>query len=288
MFFFNQKCADESIDKNIILSPFSVAIALALLSQIAQHNTLTQILRGLHLGNDKSIVATRVSEQNNLLSERAGETILSIVNQLYIKNGLQIKKSFRDVAINQFKSDAESLDFSNSQAAASKINAFVESKTNNKIKNLFAPGDLAADTSMIIVNVIYFKGLWDIDFPVHRTLTGDFFTDQTNKIQVDFMTESDGFRYAELNDLNSKVVELQYKRSNMSFVVVLPNGRTDLSALESSLQNYDFNRITAQIRDEYVQVTLPKFKFEYEIDLSNVLQKVGIHSISNVKQKCFI
>lgn len=259
-----------------------------MLSQIAQNNTLTQILRGLHLGNDKSLIAARLSEQNNLLSERAGETILSIVNQLYIKNGLQTKKSFRDIAINQFKSGVESLDFSNSQAAALKINSFVESKTNSKIKNLFAPRELTADTSMIIVNVIYFKGLWDIDFPVHRTLPGDFFTDQTNKIQVDFMTESDGFRYAELNDLNSKVVELKYKRSNMSLVVVLPNSRTGLSALESSLHNYDFKRITTQIRDEYVQVTLPKFKFEYEIDLSNVLQKVGFHSIQNVKQKVFI
>lgn len=246
-----------------------------MLSQFAQNNTLTQILRGLHLGNDKSLIATQFSEQNNLLSERAGKSILSIVNQLYIKNGLQIKSSFRDVAVNQFKSGIESVDFSKSQAAASRINSFVESKTNDKIKNLFGPEDIAADTSMIIVNVIYFKGLWDIDFPIHRTLPGDFFTDETNKIQVDFMTESDGYRYAELNDLNSKVVELQYKRSNISFIVVLPNSRTGLPALESSLHHYDFNRITTRFCDEYVQVTLPKFKFEYEIDLSNVLQKVG-------------
>lgn len=256
-----------------------------MLSQIAENNTLTQILRGLHLANDKSLIATQFSEQNELLSERAGESIISIINQLYIKNGLQIKKSFHDVAINQFKSGVESLDFSNSQAAASKINSFVESKTNNKIRNLFKPADLAADTSMIIVNVIYFKGLWAIDFPVHRTLPGDFFTDESNKIQVDFMTESDGYRYAELNDLNSKVLELQYKRSNMSFVVVLPNSRTGLSALESSIHNYDFKRITTQLHDENVQVTLPKFKFEYEIDLSNVLQRVGFHSIQNVKEK---
>lgn len=233
----------------------------------------------LNLRNEKSLIATQFLEQNNLLSESAGKSTLSIVNQLYIKNGLQIKTSFRDVAINQFKSGVESLDFSNSQAAASKINSFVESKTNNKIKNLFEPGDLAVDTSMIIVNVIYFKGLWDIDFPVHRTLLGDFFTDSTNKIQVNFMTESDSYRYAELNDLNSTVVELQYKRSNLSFVVVLPNSRSGLSALESSLRNYDFNRITTQFRDEYVQVILPKFKIEYEIDLSNVLQKVGFYSI---------
>lgn len=245
-----------------------------MLSQVAQKNTLVQILRGLHLGNDISSIAAGLSEHNDLLAERVGEAIFSIANQLYMKKGLQIKKSFRDVAVNRFKSGVESIDFSNRPAAASKINSFVESKTNNKIKNLFAPGDFDADTSMVIVNVIYFKGLWDINFPVHQTLAGDFFVDETKKVQVDFMTESDNYRFADLNNLYSKAVELKYQRSNVSLVVVLPNSRTGLSELEASLKNYNLNQITRQLRDEYIQVTLPKFKFEYEIDLKNVLQKV--------------
>lgn len=270
-----KKCADESIDQNIIISPLSIASALALLSQGAQKNTFDQIANGLHLGKDKSTIARDFADHYDALNAGIGQSILSIANQLYVQQGYQIQKSFHDTAVNQFKSGIESLNFADAVPAAAEINAFVEKKTNNKIKDLIQPDALGSDTRLVLVNAIYFKGNWDQKFPTSRTAPGDFYIDETKTVTVDYMRNDDNYRYAQLDDLDASAVELKYAKSNISFLVVLPNSRTGLSALEKSLQNYDLTQITSQLYKQKVELTLPKFKIEYEIGLNDVLQKVS-------------
>lgn len=274
-----KKCADESTDQNIIISPLSVASALALLSQGAQSQTFEQIVSGLHLSNDKSAIANDFAKHYESLDRGVGKSILSIANQIYVQQGYQIQKTFRDVAVNQFKSGVESLNFDESIAAAGTINSFVESKTNNKIKDLIKPDSLDSDTRLVLVNAIYFKGNWEQKFPTTRTASGDFYIDDTKTVTVDFIRNDDDYRYAQLDDLDASALELKYAESDISFVVVLPNSRTGLPALEAALKNYDLANITGQMYKQKVEVTLPKFKIEYEISLNDVLQKVS-------KRKC--
>lgn len=251
-----------------------MANALTLLSQGARKNTFEQIARGLHLNDVKFTIATDFAKHFETLNERAGNASLSIANQLYLSDGFQIKKQFHDVAVNQFKSGVESLDFEDSVSAAATINSFVEHKTNNKIKNLIPPNALGPDTRLVLVNAIHFKGDWRRKFRNYRTSSQNFFIDETNTNPVDFMRNNGEYKYAELNNLDAKVLELEYKHSNISFVAILPNKRTGLPALEAALQNYDLSKITSQMTEEYVDITIPKFKIEYQIDLEHVLQKV--------------
>lgn len=256
----------------------SVASALALALQGAQKNTFKQIARGLHLGGDKAIIAAQFAKHYDLLKNGVGKSTLSIANQLYVQQGYQIQQSFRDVAVNQFKSGVESLNFADAVAAAQTINAFVESKTNSKIKDLISSDSLDHLTRLVLVNAIYFKGNWEQKFPIERTSPGDFYVDETKTVTVDYMRNDDEYRFAELSDLDASALELKYAKSNISFVVVLPNGRTGLPALEASLKNYDLSKIISQMRKQKVEVTMPKFKIEYQIELTNVLQKVGIRN----------
>lgn len=254
----------------------SVASALALALQGAQSNTFEQMARGLHLGADKAIIAAAFAKQYDLLKDGVGESTLSIANQLYVQQGHQIKQAFRDKAVNQFKSGVESLNFVDAVAAARTINSFVESKTKNKIKNLISSDSFDHLTRLVLVNAIYFKGNWEQKFLIRRTSPGHFYLDETKTITVDYMRNENQYRFAELSDLDASALELKYAKSNISFVVVLPNSRTGLPALEASLKNYDLSKITSQMYKQKVEVTLPKFKIEYEIELTNVLQKVGI------------
>lgn len=254
----------------------SIASALALALQGAEKNTFEQIAHGLHLGADKATIAAQFAKSYDLLQDGIGESTLSIANQLYVQQGHQIKQAFHDVAVKQFKSGVESLNFAEAVTAARTINSFVESKTNNKIKNLISSDSLDHLTRLVLVNAIYFKGNWQQKFPIQRTSPGDFYVDETKTVTVDYMRNENQYRYAGLSDLDASALELKYANSNISFVVVLPNSRTGLPALEASLKNYDLSKITGQLYEKKVEVTLPKFKIEYQIELTNVLQKVGI------------
>lgn len=249
--------------------------ALALLSQGAQGNTFDQIVHGIHLEANKMAIANGFATLNKLLSENAGQSTLSIANRLYVHQDYQIQQSFHDVAVNKFESGIETINFANYAAAARTINSFVAQKTNNKIKDLFEPSPDLANTALIIVNAIYFKGNWKSKFSQSNTSPDDFYVEAMKIITVDFMHKTDYHYYAQFNNLKASALELEYDKSNISFIAVLPNSRTGLSELEASLVNYDLSKITKQMYAQEVDIKLPKFKIEYEIELTQVLQKVS-------------
>ena len=86
--------------------------------------------------------------------------------------------------------------------------------------------------------------------------------------------ESD-FNGAYLKDLDATALKLNYEKSSMSFVIVLPKSRTGLSKLETKLKNYDLAKITKNLKFRKYKIYIPKFEVEYEINLNNVLKKVS-------------
>lgn len=251
-----------------------MASALALLSQGANGNTFDELNKGLHLTGDKVSTANQFHEYYGLLKKAVGQSTLSIANQIYVQNGYKINANFKDTAVQKFMSGIESLNFAEKDQSAKTINHFVEEKTKEKIKDLIKPDMLSSDTRMVLVNAIYFKGDWEYKFDKERTYQGDFYTSETDTVQVDYMTIKKKFNYGMLEDLDATALEMKYANSNFSFVIVLPNSRTGLSALESKLLNYDLAKINEQMFKQEVDVTIPKFKVEFEINLNDVLKKV--------------
>lgn len=230
--------------------------------------------RGLHLTGDKATAANQFAEYYGLLQKSVGQSTLSIANQIYVQLGYQINKNFEEVAVKKFLSGIGSLDFAKATESAQTINHFVEEKTKEKIKDLIKPDMLSSDTRVVLVNAIYFKGNWEYQFDKEFTTEGDFYTSETDTVPVDFMHIKKKFNYAVLDDLDATALEMKYANSNFSFVIVLPNSRTGLSALETKLKNYDLAKITDEMHLQEVDVTIPKFKVEYEINLNEVLKKV--------------
>jgi len=126
------------------------------------------------------------------------------------------------------------------------------------------------------VNAIYFKGNWEYQFNKERTSEGDFYVSETEKVPVDFMRIKKHFNYGILEELDAQALEMKYANSNFSFVILLPNSRTGLSALESKLKDYDLSKISSQMFSQEVDVTIPKFKVEFEINLNDALKNLGM------------
>lgn len=160
---------------------------LALLAQAAEGNTYEEIKRGLNLTVDKTLAADQYQEKYNLLQKGIGQAVLSVVNQIYVQEGHQLKKAFRDVAVDKFASGIESISFTNPVESAQTINQFVENKTDHLIKDLIKPDILLPSTRMVLVNAIYFKGNWKYPFDKKRTTKGDFYISRWTSVQADFM-----------------------------------------------------------------------------------------------------
>lgn len=197
-------------------------------------------------------------------------------NKVYVMKNYSIKKSFNDVAAKSFASEAQTLDFSNGAQSAATINGWVEDKTNNKIKDLIAADSLDSDTRMVLVNAIYFKGFWTYQFDPKDTFKAPFYLNDQDSVNVDFMKVKKHFKYGSLANLDATAIELPYKDSDISMLIILPNTRTGLSALEGKLNTIDLGEISNSLYSQEVNVEIPKFKIEFDIELNEPLQKVRL------------
>lgn len=275
---FYLECNNEQ-PGNVIVSPLSVSTALALLMQGAKGSTLEQLAQELHLSSDKSTAANGFLEHREVLEQNMGKAKFSIVNRIYVQQGYQFNAHFEEVAVAKFKSGVESLNFAEAEKSAETINHFVSEQTNGKIKDVVKSDQLDPKTRSVLVNAIYFKADWKQRFSSSDTRKSDFYNSGTDKVSVDFMYMDTGFDFANLEDLDAQVLEMKYAESNASFGIILPNQRTGLTTLETRFKDYDFTKITDKLRETRVEVKIPKFRIEYEIELNDVLENMGITEI---------
>lgn len=247
------------------------AVSLAMFG--AAGKTKEEMLTGLKypVGYSDSNVAKHFEQFTESVRKTNG---LKIANKIYVMKGYSTKQSFKDVAVKSFNSDAQDLDFTNSKESADTINSWVEDQTNNKIKNLIAEDSLDGETRMVLVNAIYFKGFWTYQFDPKATYRSSFYLNEEDSVQVDFMRVKKHFKYGLVEKLDATALELPYKDSDISMLIVLPNKRTGLAELESKLHTIDLAEITSGMRSQEVNVELPKFKIEFDIELNEPLQKV--------------
>jgi serpin B len=192
-----------------------------------------------------------------------GEFSLSTANKIYVRQNFSIKDEFKQVATSVYLADLENLDFSKSDEAASAVNKWVKEQTGHKIKNLLKPGDVDGSTVVILVNALYFKGAWRRQFPKFATAKRKFHTTSAEVMDVESMHEHGAYHnYWESSEVNAKFLELPFKGDDVSMVLILPNEREGVGALESQIEKV---LETPHFTKEFVEVVLPKFKIESQI-----------------------
>ncbi|XP_067630684.1 antichymotrypsin-2-like isoform X4 [Eurosta solidaginis] len=261
-------------NRNIIYSPFSIQTCVGMARVGATGETAAELDRGLGLpSHDVTAIADTF---HNILVNYTNSTILKIANKIYIMQGYTILKEFNEIASNKFFSTADSIDFSQNSVAANTINKWVESKTNNLIKDIISPDALSPDTRAVLVNAIHFKGEWKYQFPKAATRDDDFYLNEVDSVKVPMMNVKQTFGYGVMPELDATALEMPYKDSDLSMLVILPNTRTGLANLQEKLKNFDLSQITTKMFPTKVIVKFPKFKAEFDIELNDALKNLGM------------
>ncbi|KAH8297230.1 hypothetical protein KR044_007637 [Drosophila immigrans] len=274
------KLIAQKPNQNIIFSPFSIQSCAAMARLGAKGETAAQLDRGLGLiSNNESEIAESF---HNVLTAYENSSTLHIANKIYIMTGFELQNEFSSLISKQFLSAVEPVNFAKNVEAAGKINSWVEQRTNNLIKNLVSPSALGQDSRLVLINAIHFKGNWVHQFPEHMTHNEPFHLNDADTIEVPMMNLKKRFRYANLADLDATALELPYKDSDLSMLIVLPNSKTGLSQLEEKLRSTPLTQITGALYSTEVIVKLPKFKSEFEVELTDTFKQLGMtHLFSN-------
>lgn len=264
---------------NIIMSPYSAHAALSMAYVGADGETARAFEQVLGLKD----VDTTSNEYNELLTniQKITNVTFDTANKIFVAEKYGLQSTFSGILRNKFYSDVERVNFADNTNTASKINTWVEDKTNHKIKDLIQPDMLDALTRLVLVNAVYFKGQWEQKFRKEATRKEPFhLLDGTTK-DVDMMHITGKFNYAEDDKLKAKILEMPYSGSEMSMLFFLPHDKDGIKHLESALADYDFANYYRSMGKWEVDVSLPRFKIESKIPMKSLLEQVCTFSRSS-------
>lgn len=119
-------------DQNIIISPFSINMCLAMTLMGACGTTAKEISDGLRL--NKSDNAAIAKEYGTIISSL--KLNWSLANKIYVMKGFKVNPKFKEIATKQFMTEIELIDFGKNAQAEITINKWVQHKTNRRIKEI--------------------------------------------------------------------------------------------------------------------------------------------------------
>lgn len=266
-------------NRNIICSPFSIQTCAGMLRTGAVDGSETAIEMDGGFSFSSNNAKEIAKGFSSVLNSYQQHQVLTMANKLYLMKDYETRKEFNDMLTQKFHSDAAIIDFSNGIGAASTINGWVESRTNKLISQIVSPDALNENTRLVLINAIHFKGEWSVKFKESETRSEDFFLDNENKLKVAMMNATNKYFFVDLPELDAKALRLSYRDTDLFMLIVLPNQNAGLKQLETKLQTISLADITSQLSFRKVIVKLPKFKAEFEQELTPVLREMGINRI---------
>lgn len=265
--------AGEAGEANVVLSPTSIALALAMTQNGAAGETLEAM--GAALGTGAT--ALEVVNSNNAawlasLASADPKVQLSVANSLWARQGIPVREDYLERVRETYRAEVATLNFA-SPAAPQTINAWIRERTAGQIREIVPP---VLDPQMVLylINAVHFKGSWTRPFDPRATSPGAWRLPGGETVQVPLMRQTESFRIAE--DEGARLLALPYGAGRFEMVVLLPEEGTSLGALRERLTPERWRRWTESLRQERVAVTLPRFRLEYEQGLIPSLTGLGM------------
>jgi serpin B len=282
---------------NIFFSPFSISTVLAMAHEGARGRTAEEMQSALGFPVDSAMRRSAFARILNRLNAKDTARELSTANALWTQKGHQFLSSYLDVTSRYYSGQATDLDFRHAAEESRRtIDQWASDQTRGKIRDLLS--DVAIDTwtRLVLTNAVYFAGKWKLEFDKQYTKDADFRTGPNSSVKVPMMVQQSTFPYAEANGL--RILELPYwngperagKRTeelgsqpvparpgDVSMLILLPR-TDDLRPLEDSLTNQNLTEWRRQLRNEDVEVCLPRFRVERKVKLREALTALGMKS----------
>jgi len=266
---------------NIIYSPWSIDVALAMTWAGARNATETEMAGVLHFPMDQDLVHAGFNSLERHVNGLGGGADplafkLTSANSIWGQVDYGFEAAFLDTLAVNYGAGLYLLDFeSDPEAARVIINAWVASRTNDKITELLQQGTLDELTRLVLVNTLYFKAKWLYEFAPEATSAQTFHTLAGTDVTVDFMTmDATGVPYFE--GAGYRAAELPFVGDETSMIVIMPDAGT-FSTFEAAFDGAQLDSLAQNLALEPgLYLMLPKFDFRYNLSLKPVLEALGL------------
>lgn len=273
-----KQIADQS--GNLLVSPASISMALAMTWQGAKGETSDEMKRVLHFEGSPGEIAAAAGKLSSSLQDPSKPITFHIANQLFGEKTIQLEQPFLDQTKSAFGAPLAQVDFKNdAEAARVNINDWVLGKTEKRIKDLIPQGAVTGDTRLVLVNALYFLGDWEQTFEKEATYDQPFTTGAGQVKTVPTMHSPDHASYAFVEKDGLKALSMPYKGGSMSMLFLLPDAPDGLPALEKSLSADKLDGLVAALEPgKKISVSLPKFEIDpaRSLSLGDTLAKMGM------------
>ncbi|KAI5631595.1 serpin (serine protease inhibitor) domain-containing protein [Phthorimaea operculella] len=264
---------------NLIMSPFTVWTALAVISEGATGLTARQINHALRI-TAKHRNATRNSFQSisKWLQVKTDTVEMTKVNAIYMDQQRLLQKDFQETVENIYKMQVVPLDFTDTVKTAQVINEAVSNATHGRISRL-VEGSQFGDSPMILTSALFFKGEWKSPFNATETKVMPFYDSVGNIIgNVNMMYNRYTYAYANIRKLQARVIEIPYgNEDRMSMLIMVPHSNVSLENMFFNFAKVPLDELFEELKiskeeyeDSEVDCYIPRFKIESSLDLSNV------------------
>lgn len=264
---------------NLVFSPWSLSLALAMTYAGARGDTAAQMREVLHFALEDEAQHASLSaidlalasrDEDGALGASGGPLRLDIASSLWGQEDYPFEGDFLDSLAIHYGAGLNTVNYrGDAEGARGEINDWVAERTEDRIPELLPAGVLTSLTRLVLTNTIYLDAAWKTPFDSGLTADADFHRLDGSVASVPTMDSGDAeFPYAEGDGF--RAVELPYDGDQLSMVVIVPD---DLPAFEAavtpaSLDALDFSSTAV--------VSLPKFDTSSALSLKDTLEALGM------------
>jgi serine protease inhibitor len=261
-------------EENIMISPFSISSALSMTLNGAAGETYDAMVKALRL---EGKTLDQINETYlKLMSEMVGvdeRVVLEIANSVWVEKKLNVKQTFMNSVQTWYDAEARSFDATD-PGAVSMVNGWIAEKTHDKIRNMLDGFD--DGVAMLLINAIYFNGMWRYRFNKTDTRNEPFYLTSSTPKEVPMMHQDENLRAVKSDGFT--LVDLPYGQGNYSMLIALPDEEMNTTDITVSLTSDKWHTWIEQLgyNTHEVELSMPKFKYGYKRLLNSDLINLGM------------
>ncbi|TAL70851.1 MAG: serpin family protein [Bacteroidetes bacterium] len=262
----------EEGDKNIVISPLSVSMALGMTVNGAAGSTRDSMLYTLDMiGLTMDHVNSSYKSLINLLLHIDSKVQFELANSIWYRNTFPFEQSFFNLCGNYFNAQVTGLNFDD-PASKDIINNWVNTNTKGKIKEII--DNINPLSMMFLINAIYFKGNWSNKFDTNKTKDNKFYLIDGSSKDCRMMNQKAYLPY--FSNEEFQAVDLQYGNKNYSMTIFLPKSDKNINDFINELTDDNYTEWLTRFTSDSVTISMPKYKIEYELKLNDALKNLGM------------
>jgi len=256
--------------KNVLVSPLSVSLALAMVANGASGPTLTQMEQVLGGGMPISDLNAALPGFVHGLPNTDGAKF-HVANALWYNesNGTVVDKDFLATTAGTYDASAHGAPFD--AQTVKDVNAWVKKNTDGMIPKII--DQLGPDQAMVLLNALAFDAKWARPYDEGRVRPGVFTDASGQKLNVVYLTSKEN---SYLDDGKAIGFTKPYDNNSYRFVALLPNPGVSVTDYVASLTGDTWLKTLGSAQETVVNATLPEFSFDYSSSIKDALSAMGM------------